>query len=159
MLGWLKEGQGLAAVIGAVTTCLGVIFGYKIKSKNVDNLISNDFWKNFHENWDTLLEENTRFRIEIKEDLELAKKEKVKLAGQLDILKIKLEEVIKENLELRKREISLNYRLQVLTDKNKELIEHVEELKKFKCERMEFCKNSENDSAKSISGANKKEML
>jgi len=140
---WVTEGQGLAGIIGAITGLLGVFFGYKIKKKKSDQTLNDSLWEKSESHWASILEDNEKFRKEIKEDLQKVKQERDSVFSRLRELEISFTELMKENLEMKKREIVLEHQIDDLKRENEELKILVNDSEKYRCKMADNCENNQ----------------
>ena len=100
-----------AAVITAITGLLAVILGYLFKNKKQQQ-------DHMMQSWEELLEENSKFRDEIRKDLQQVKEERDSLVLKVHELERKLSDVVKENLELKRKEIEMTCEIKYLKEQN-----------------------------------------
>lgn len=99
-----EDTHTLAAILAGITSLCGVVFGYILKSRKTSI-------KHIEESWEGLIEDSASFREEIRQDMKMVKEERDRLRMALENLEKKLEEVVRENIELKLREMELAYEL------------------------------------------------
>jgi hypothetical protein len=109
-----------AAILTAITGLIAVILGYKfnVKKQEQDHLVKC---------WEELSEENTKFREEVRKDLQFVKEERDRLVLRVNSLDINLSQVMRENLELKRKEIEFTSEIKNLKEENVELKSRITE--------------------------------
>ena len=140
---WVTGDQGLVGIIGAITGLIGVFFGYKIKKSKNDQTLNDSLWHKSETHWESILEDNEKFRKEIKEDLEKVKKERDSVFTRLRELEVSFNELMRENLEMKKREIVLEHQIDDLKRENTELKNLLRENENYRCKLAGSCEDKD----------------
>jgi septal ring factor EnvC (AmiA/AmiB activator) len=100
-----------SAIVTSFSGLLAVILGYMFKNKKQQQ-------DHMMQSWEELIEENSKFREEIRKDLQTVKEERDSLGLKVHDLEVKLSAVIKENLELKRKEIEMTCEIKYLKEQN-----------------------------------------
>lgn len=102
-----KDYKSWAIVISAVSGLCGVLFTFFLKNKKATIT-------HMENSWEELIDDSASFRDEIRKDLIQVKEERDRLKAALEDVESKMEQMVKENLELKIKEVELQYKIKNL---------------------------------------------
>lgn len=104
---FLKDTNLLTALVSAIASLLAVVLGFAIKNRRQSI-------KHVETSWEGLIEDSAEYREEIRQDLLMIKEERDRLKSHIFEMEKKIEEVIKDNMDLKMRELELIYEIKLL---------------------------------------------